>query len=116
MIKTTLTAAVVIGLGSLVLGAGTAQAAETSIVTGRENCEILREQYEAMGYSARCNNTHGENYYVSYSQKPGGPKPPEPEFDAGASLGSLAVGSAVVGSAAGSAVLPALLFSGSAGL
>lgn len=63
--------------GTLVAGAiitvaatGIASAGESSTVYGRHNCELLAEQYRAMGYKARCYLIHGESYYVEF-HKPG---------------------------------------------
>lgn len=63
-------AALAAGAISVVVGTGVASAGESSTVYGRHNCELLAEQYRAMGYKARCYLIHGESYYVEF-HKPG---------------------------------------------
>ncbi|MEU6832454.1 hypothetical protein ABZ894_27745 [Nocardia beijingensis] len=42
---------------------------------GRKNCQILADQYRAMGYNARCYNTHSDWYYVHYEKPRPGARP-----------------------------------------
>lgn len=68
----TTAALLVTGATAAIIATGVASAADTESVWGRKNCEILADQYRAMGYNARCYNTHGDWYYVNYEKpRPG---------------------------------------------
>ncbi|MGY2148842.1 hypothetical protein ACW9HM_05130 [Nocardia gipuzkoensis] len=63
------------GAGLTVLATGVASAGDTESVYGRKNCQILADQYRAMGYNARCYNTHGDWFYVHYEKPRPGARP-----------------------------------------
>lgn len=63
------------GATATILATGVASANDTESVYGRKNCEILADQYRAMGYNARCYNTHGDWFYVHYEKPRAGQRP-----------------------------------------